>query len=240
MPGMSAPAARRPPYRRVLLVVAGLYTTLVATVAVGVASMPDSRSSDAGTIRAVLPAVPLLLAGAVVVGLAGVLVARRWPAEPAEPAEPAGPAGPVDAVDGALRVLLLGWLFAVPFLLGVGLIRRITVLPFEVSFAQARAAAAETDAFLRWGLVLNAVLPVAGGLLAWWLRRRRLRAFLRAALAAVAVFVAFGLIATVADAPMFGHLPRWEKPRVAVAIERRRGPAPRRDHPGRSVHCGPR
>jgi hypothetical protein len=73
---MSAPVARRPPYRRVLLVVGGWYATLAATIVVGVASMPDSRSSDAWTVSGVAPAVSGLLVGGVVGVLVAALLAR--------------------------------------------------------------------------------------------------------------------------------------------------------------------
>jgi hypothetical protein len=68
-----------------------------------------------------------------------------------------------------LGVLLLAWLYGVPFLLIVGLIRR-TSSPFMATHAAALAFGATTDTILTAALVFNLTLPVAGVLLAWLIR----------------------------------------------------------------------
>jgi hypothetical protein len=113
--------------------------------------------------------------------------------------------------DRGLAALWCAWLYGVPFLLGVGLLRRGVNPPVEGSFEWAKAYAARTDALMIWGLVLNLLLPAVGAMLAQ-LRRPWVRRFAWAGAGAVVLFVAFAVIAAQADAPLFGHLPRWEKP----------------------------
>src|SRR5690606_22889159 len=75
-----------------------------------------------------------------------------------------------------LGLLFFAWLYGVPFLLIVGLIRR-TSTPYAPTRADAHAYAATTDRILTWALILNAALVFAGLLLsrltaddAWWRR----------------------------------------------------------------------
>ena len=113
--------------------------------------------------------------------------------------------------DRGMAALLFTWLYGVPFLLGVGLLRRIVNPPVEGSLEWAKAYAARTDALMTWGLVLNVLLPALGAMLAQ-LRRPWVRRFTWAGAGAVVLLVAFALIASQADAGIFGRLPRWEKP----------------------------
>jgi hypothetical protein len=113
--------------------------------------------------------------------------------------------------DRGMAALLLAWLYGVPFLLGVGLLRRGVNPPVEGSFEWAKAYAARTDALMISGLVLNVLLPAVGAMLARW-RRSWVRRFAWAGAGAVVLLVAFPLIAAQADAGLFGRLPRWEKP----------------------------
>lgn len=62
-------------------------------------------------------------------------------------------------------MLFLAWLYGVPFLLTVGLIRR-TSSPYLATRAEAQAYGTTTDTIFITALTLNVLLPVAGGLLA--------------------------------------------------------------------------
>jgi hypothetical protein len=180
---------------RVLPLAAGWCSTVGLAVLIGFGTLPVDRPGEgpAGLRTALLVGLPLLVLGLV------LLLRRRW--------RPAlAPAG-----DWALGIVFYGWLYGVPLLLLIGLIRRVTVLPFDLSFDEARAYARTTDAFLTAGLWLNAVLPLLGLFGAWWWRERLPR-FVRALVGALVVFGLVWLIAGLADAPLFGHLPRWEKP----------------------------
>jgi hypothetical protein len=114
--------------------------------------------------------------------------------------------------DRALAAVVYVWLLGVPLLLGVGLIRRVTQPSGPLSLSQAQDYAAGTDAFLLWGLVLNAVLPAAGAVAASLTRPSRLALFGWVAGGAVVIYLVMGVISAQATAGLFGHLPRWEKP----------------------------
>jgi hypothetical protein len=113
--------------------------------------------------------------------------------------------------DRGMAALLLAWLYGVPFLLGVGLLRRGVNPPVEGSFEWAKAYAARTDALMIWGLVLNVLLPGVGAMLAQ-LRRPWVHRFTWAGAGAVVLLLMFAVIAAQADTHLFGRLPRWEKP----------------------------
>lgn len=110
--------------------------------------------------------------------------------------------------DLALGVTFYGWLYGVPFLLGVGLIRRTATPSFDLTYEQAKAVGAVTDAYLIWGLALNAALPAASALAAWLLHRSWQRPFAAMAVAAVGIYLAFGMIGSMAAGPLVGHVPR--------------------------------
>ncbi|GIF78219.1 hypothetical protein [Asanoa siamensis] len=117
-------------------------------------------------------------------------------------------------------VLLVAWLYGVPFLLIVGLIRR-TADPYLATRAAATAFGAATDTILVCGLVLNAALPAAGLLLAALVRADEWKRRFTWALGGTALmFVAVALVAGAATAPVVGHVPddREPKPRVTQCI----------------------
>jgi hypothetical protein len=64
-----------------------------------------------------------------------------------------------------LGALFFAWLYGVPFLFVVGLVRRVSS-PYVPTHAAARAFGATTETLLTTALVLNLVLPVVGALLA--------------------------------------------------------------------------
>ena len=103
-------------------------------------------------------------------------------------------------------------MYVVPFLLGVGLLRRALALTIVLPIEDSAAYAERTDLFLTWGLVLNAALPVGGLLGATLFQRRRWRLFAGAISGAVVLFLLVGLAAAMADAPLFGHETRIVKP----------------------------
>jgi hypothetical protein len=170
------------PGLRYALVVAGGVVTIVATALAG------SWQPPAALILAVV------VAAVVLTGLV-LWLARRaaW-------------------IDRGLAAVFFAWLYGVPFLLGVGLLRRGENPPVLFSFEGAQAYAARTDALMIWGLVLNAVLPLTGAFLAWGLRPRWLRWFGLAGAGAAVFLLGFAIIAAQADTHLFGRLPRWEKP----------------------------
>jgi hypothetical protein len=156
-------------------------------VTVGAAAVAASWRPPVALVIAVV------LAAVVLIGLAAWLTRRAsW-------------------TDRGLAALLVAWMYGVPFLLGVGLLRRGVNPPVEGSLEWAQAYAARTDALMIWGLVLNALLPAVGAMLAQ-VRRRWVRPFTWAGAGAVVVLVAFAVIAAQADTDLFGRLPRWEKP----------------------------
>lgn len=108
--------------------------------------------------------------------------------------------------------LFLAWLYGVPFLFVVALVRRTSV-PDLPTDAAARDFAATTDALFTWVLVLNAALPVLGLLLAGiaaepaWLRH-----FGWALAGMMLVYLAYAVAATAASTPLIGHVPPDPQP----------------------------
>ncbi|HEU4422620.1 MAG TPA: hypothetical protein VFR67_08770 [Pilimelia sp.] len=117
-----------------------------------------------------------------------------------------------------LGVLLFAWLYGVPFLLVVGLIRR-TSSPYTPTYEAAKAFGAATDALLTSALVLNAALPATGLLLAWLARERVWRRHFAGALVVMpAIYVATAMAAAAATAPLIGHVPSHPAPEVTRCI----------------------
>jgi len=115
-----------------------------------------------------------------------------------------------------LGLLFFAWLYGVPFLLIVGLIRR-TSTPYAPTRADAHAYAATTDRILTWALILNAALVFAGLLLsrltaddAWW------RRFMWSIAWMMGVYVAVSLAAAQATAPLIGHVPDSDEPQPRI------------------------
>lgn len=111
-----------------------------------------------------------------------------------------------------LGLLFCAWLYGVPFLFIVGLIRR-TSAPYLATRAEAERFGATTDAFLIAALVLNLVLPAAGALLARLLREPYWRRHFGWALVGMAlIFVTYASIGSEATAPVIGHVPADQEP----------------------------
>jgi hypothetical protein len=109
-------------------------------------------------------------------------------------------------------MLFFAWLFGVPFLLLVGLIRRVAAPTFGTR-AAAEAFAATTDTLLVTALVANLILPVSGLLLARYLGERFWRRHFGAATALMPlVFVGFALLQSAASAPLIGTVPPDREP----------------------------
>ncbi|MFI5929517.1 hypothetical protein ACIA3K_26585 [Micromonospora sp. NPDC051543] len=108
--------------------------------------------------------------------------------------------------------LFFAWLYGVPFLLLVGLIRRVSA-PYTPTYAEAKAFGATSDALLTTGLLLNAVLPVVGLLLAGlageglWRRH-----FVGAFAGVVLIYVAVALVGGMATSALIGHVPADQEP----------------------------
>jgi hypothetical protein len=113
-------------------------------------------------------------------------------------------------------VLFLGWLYGVPFLLIVGLIRRASS-PYLLTRAEATAFGATTDRFLVAALALNLLLPVTGLLIArvtrdgFWTRH-----FIGALAGMVSVYLAVLIAARAVTAPLIGDVPTDREPAPAV------------------------
>ncbi len=106
-----------------------------------------------------------------------------------------------------LGALLVAWLYGVPFLLIVGLIRR-TSSPYVATNAAARAFGATTDTILTTALLLNLALPAAGVLLAMLVRDEYWKRHFVWALAGMAViYFAVAIAAAAATAPLIGWTP---------------------------------
>lgn|GEM_PF-2685676 len=115
-----------------------------------------------------------------------------------------------------LGMLLLGWLYGVPFLLIVGLIRR-TSSPYLDTRAQAQAFGATTDTILTTALVLNLALPAAGMLLAWLIRDRYwIRHFVGALVGAALIYCAVAIAGRAATTPLIGWTPTDNEPAPQV------------------------
>jgi hypothetical protein len=116
---------------------------------------------------------------------------------------------PVDLVAG---VVLFAWLYGVPFLLLVGLIRR-TSSAHVSTVEQADQFAAVTDRFLIWGLALNLAIPAVGLLLAAAIRQWHvIRRFGWMVLAAFGLYLVIGMVGSVATGPLIGHRPVSDQP----------------------------
>jgi hypothetical protein len=106
-----------------------------------------------------------------------------------------------------LGLLFFAWLYGVPFLLIVGLIRRMSS-PYLPTHAAARSFGAVTDALLIAALVANIVLPVAGVIVARVARDDYWRRHFAAAFVGTAFyFVLFLGLAGRATAPLIGYVP---------------------------------
>lgn len=115
-----------------------------------------------------------------------------------------------------LGVLLLGWLYGVPFLLVVGLLRRTSAdsLPTR---AAAQAYGATTDRFLTTALLLNAVLPMVGVLLAHLLRDGYwTRHFVGALVGMVLLFGLVMVAESLSTGPLIGWTPEDQEPAPRV------------------------
>jgi protein-S-isoprenylcysteine O-methyltransferase Ste14 len=115
-----------------------------------------------------------------------------------------------------LGVLLIAWLYSVPFLLIVGLIRR-TSSPVMATHAAAQAFGATTDNILTAALVLNLALPVAGVLLARLIRDEYwTRHFIWSLVGMALIYVAVLIAAHEATAPLIGWTPADQEPAPRV------------------------
>jgi hypothetical protein len=115
-----------------------------------------------------------------------------------------------------LGLLLLTWLYGVPFLLIVGLIRRSSA-PYLASHAAAQAFGATTDILLTAGLILNVVLPVAGWVLAVVLGdRARMRSFAWSSVGVVLIYLLTAVAASMASTPLIGTDPGDHEPAPRV------------------------
>jgi len=115
-----------------------------------------------------------------------------------------------------LGALFFGWLYGVPFLLIVGLIRRTSAAAFA-THAEAERYAAVTDRFLSIALVVNVAIPVGGLILArllddkFWLRH------FAGSLAGLAlIFMLVAVVAGRASAPLIGTVPPDHEPQPRV------------------------
>ncbi|MEU7842559.1 hypothetical protein AB0B39_16530 [Micromonospora sp. NPDC049114] len=112
--------------------------------------------------------------------------------------------------------LFFGWLYGVPFLLLVGLIRRMS-RPYTPNADDAQAFGATTDALLTTGLLLNGVLPVLGLLLAGWAGEALWRRHFAWAFAGtVLLYVAVALVGSMATSSLIGHIPADLEPDPVV------------------------
>ncbi|MFF0229462.1 hypothetical protein [Micromonospora sp. NPDC005254] len=112
--------------------------------------------------------------------------------------------------------LFFAWLYGVPFLLLVGLIRRLA-RPYTPTADEAQAFGATTDALLTTGLVLNAVLPVLGLLLAGLAGEALWRRHFAGALGGtVLLYVAVALVASLTTGGLTGHIPADQEPDPVV------------------------
>ncbi|MGC1214634.1 MAG: hypothetical protein WA890_25675 [Micromonospora sp.] len=113
-------------------------------------------------------------------------------------------------------MLLIAWLYGVPFLLIVGLIRR-TSSPYMATRAAAQAFGATTDNILVAALVLNLALPVAGVLLARLIRDRYWTRHFVGSLAGMAlIYFAVSIAGNAATAPLIGWTPADQEPAPRV------------------------
>ncbi|GAA3776554.1 hypothetical protein GCM10022225_75640 [Plantactinospora mayteni] len=115
-----------------------------------------------------------------------------------------------------LGVLFVAWLYGVPFLLIVGLIRR-TSSPYLATRSAAQAFGATTDTLLTTALVLNLALPVTGVLLARLVRHRYwTRHFGWSLVGTVLIYVAVSIAQSAATAPLIGWTPDDQEPAPRV------------------------
>jgi hypothetical protein len=115
-----------------------------------------------------------------------------------------------------LGALFFGWLYGVPFLLIVGLIRRTSAAAFATR-AEAERYAVVTDRFLSIALVVNVAIPVGGLILArllddkFWLRH-----FAGSLAGMTLIFVLVAVVAGRASAPLIGTVPPDHEPQPRV------------------------
>jgi hypothetical protein len=115
-----------------------------------------------------------------------------------------------------LGVVFFAWLYGVPFLLIVGLIRR-TSKPFLATHAAAQEFGGTTDSVLTTALVLNLALPLIGSLAAHLVRDRYwARHFAWSLAGMVAIYFAVSVAATAATAPLIGWTPDDQEPTPPV------------------------
>jgi hypothetical protein len=115
-----------------------------------------------------------------------------------------------------LGTLFFAWLYGVPFVLLVGLVRR-TSKPYTPTHADAVAFGTTTDTWLWVGLVLNLVLPVAGLVAAglvrdgFWLRH-----FGFAAAGLVVIYIVVAAVGSAGTGGLIGHVPADREPAPVI------------------------
>ncbi|HET9516466.1 MAG TPA: hypothetical protein VFO77_01940 [Actinoplanes sp.] len=115
-----------------------------------------------------------------------------------------------------LGVLFFGWLYGVPFLLIVGLVRR-TSSPYLATQVEAQAFGETTDTVLIAALVLNLALPAAGVLLGRLARDPHWARHFRWSLSGmVLVYFAVMLVGGQAGTPLIGWTPGDHEPAPRV------------------------
>jgi hypothetical protein len=115
----------------------------------------------------------------------------------------------------SLGGIFFAWLYGVPFLLVVGLIRR-TSTPYTPTREAAEGFGATTDALLIVGLTLNAVLPLAGLMVAVFADDHVWRRLFGWALGGMmAIYLVVGLAGSTATS-LIGHVPDDQEPDPAV------------------------
>lgn len=111
-----------------------------------------------------------------------------------------------------LGLLFFAWLYGVPFLLIVGLIRR-TSSPHLATRAAAEQFGATTDAILITALALNLALPASGMLLARLLREPYWRRHFAWSLVGMGViYFGYTVAGSAATAPLIGWTPADQEP----------------------------
>lgn len=114
-----------------------------------------------------------------------------------------------------LGVLFFAWLYGLPFLLIVGVIRR-TSSPYMATRAAAEAFGATTDTIVAVALLLN-LAPMAGLLLARLVRDRFwTRHFAWSLIGMALIYVALSAAAGAATAPLIGWTPPDQEPEPRI------------------------
>jgi hypothetical protein len=114
-----------------------------------------------------------------------------------------------------LGLLFFGWLYGVPFLLVVGLVRRAWSGSAATN-AEAVAFGRITDIVLLTGLCLNLLLPAAGIVWSLWRARDWVAEFVTALVGMFLIFLAVTVVAGQAGTPLIGHRPDSREPRPQI------------------------